>query len=53
VLQFASKEANARSIISVLALGLKGGSVVNLKAEGEDCEDAIQEIVNFFENIHP
>jgi phosphocarrier protein len=52
VLSFASKEANARSIISVLALGLKKGSIINLKADGEDSEEAIQEVVKFFENIH-
>lgn len=47
----ASKEANARNIISVLALGLKQGSVVHLKVEGEDSEEALQEVVRFFENI--
>ncbi|SBV90641.1 HPr family phosphocarrier protein [uncultured Dysgonomonas sp.] len=51
-LGFASKEANARSIISMLALGLKKGSVINLKADGEDSEEAIQEVIKFFENIH-
>lgn len=51
VLQSESKEANAKSIINLLTLGLKKGSVINLKVEGEDCEDAIQEVINFFENI--
>lgn len=51
-LSFASKKANARSIISVLALGLKKGSIINLKVDGEDSEEAIQEVVKFFENIH-
>lgn len=52
VLKSASKEANARSIISLLALGLKKGSIVNLKVAGEDCEEAMQETVNFFKYIH-
>ena len=53
VLKCESKEANARSIIGLLTLGLKKGSVVTLKVEGEDCEEAIRETVNFFEQIHP
>ena len=53
VLKCASKEANARSIISLLALGLKKGSIVTLKVTGEDCEEAMQETVNFFEHLHP
>jgi len=53
VLKHASKEANARSIISLLALGLKKGSIVNLSVEGEDGEEALQETVHFFKQIHP
>ena len=53
VITSASKEANAKSVISLLTLGLKRGSVVNLKVEGEDCEEALQETVSFFENLHP
>ena len=52
VLKSAAKEANAKSVISILALGLKQGSIVNLKAEGEDCEEAIREIIIFFNHIH-
>lgn len=52
VLRFESREANAKSIINLLALGLKKGSAVHLKVEGEDGEDAIREVTNFFENIH-
>lgn len=52
VLSFASKEANAKSIISVLALGLKKGSVLDLKIEGSDCDEAMQAVVDFFENIN-
>ncbi len=52
ILGFGSKEANARNIISVLALGLKKGSVIDLKIEGEDSGEALQKIVEFFENLH-
>lgn len=52
ILGYASKEANARSIISVLALGLKKGSVIDLKVDGEDYQEATQEVVSFFESIH-
>ncbi|MBF6628007.1 MAG: HPr family phosphocarrier protein [Proteiniphilum sp.] len=45
------KEANAKSVISLLTLGLKQGSVINLKIEGEDSEEAIQEVTSFFENM--
>jgi len=53
VIKCASKEANARSIISLLALGLKKGSVVTLKVEGEDCEEAMHATINFFERLQP
>jgi len=46
------KEANPKNIISVLALGLKKGSVIDLKIEGEDSEEALQAVVSFFDNIH-
>ncbi|WP_349678725.1 HPr family phosphocarrier protein [Proteiniphilum sp. UBA5384] len=52
-LQFESKEANAKSVINLLTLGLKKGSVINLKVEGDDCEDAIREVIQFFKYIHP
>ena len=46
-----SKEANAKSIISLLTLGLKKGSLINLKIEGEDSEDAMHEVTTFFEKM--
>ena len=52
VLSSAGKEANTRNIISVLGLGLKKGSVIDLKVEGEDSDEAFQEVVRFFENIY-
>ena len=48
---YASKEANAVSIISVLALGMKKGSIIDLKVDGDDCEEATQEITNFFNDL--
>ena len=51
ILCFASKEANAGSIISVLALGLRKGSIIELRVDGEDCEEATREVLSFFENL--
>lgn len=38
------KEADAKSILSVLALGAEGGSQIRIRAEGEDAESALQAI---------
>jgi len=38
------KEADAKSILSVLALGAEGGSQIRIRAEGEDAEAALQAI---------
>jgi phosphotransferase system HPr (HPr) family protein len=38
------KEADAKSILSVLALGAEGGSQIRVQAEGEDAEAALQAI---------
>jgi len=35
------KEADAKSLLSLLALGAKGGSVLRLRAEGKDAEAAL------------
>lgn len=51
LLSSGGKEANARNIISVLALGLKKGSVIDVKVEGEDSKEALQQVVSFFENL--
>lgn len=52
ILSSAGKEANARNIISILALGLKKGSVIDVKIEGADSKEAMQELIEFFENLH-
>lgn len=51
LLRSGEKEANPRNIISVLALGLKKGSVIELRAEGEDSEEALHALVEFFNNL--
>jgi phosphotransferase system HPr (HPr) family protein len=38
------KQADAKSILSVLALGAEGGSQIRIRAEGEDAESALQAI---------
>jgi phosphotransferase system HPr (HPr) family protein len=38
------KEADAKSILSVLALGAEGGSQIRVRAEGDDAEAALQAI---------
>ena len=35
------READAKSIIAVLALGARGGTTVTLRAEGEDAAEAL------------
>jgi phosphotransferase system HPr (HPr) family protein len=36
------REANAKSILSVLALGVDQGAVITLCAEGEDADQALE-----------
>lgn len=35
------REANAKSLLSVLALGAKGGTTLSLRADGGDAADAV------------
>lgn len=42
--------ANAKSILNVLTLGADQGSVVTIKAEGDDAEQALTAITALFEN---
>lgn len=49
------KSANAASMISVIALGLKKGTTVELRAEGPDSaseENAVKLIGDFIESIN-
>ena len=34
--------ANAKSILNILALGVGGGSIITVAAEGEDADDALE-----------
>lgn len=43
---FQGREADARSLISVLGLGATSGSTIRLRAEGEDASDALQALAS-------
>lgn len=45
------KKANATSIIMILTLGAKKGTVLEVSAEGPDEADAAQKIAEFIEAI--
>ena len=40
------KEANAKSLMAVLALGAKGGSLLALSAEGDDAATAVEALAD-------
>ncbi len=48
-LQKEDAEANAKSILSVMALAAEVGSFVIIKAEGEDEQQAVETIARLFE----
>lgn len=41
------KEGNAKSIIEILMLAVASGEDIVIRAEGEDCINAVEEIINF------
>ena len=45
------KEANAKSIISVLSLGASFGSEITIIADGPDAEDAVAGLVELLDNL--
>lgn len=45
------KEVNGASMISILSLGLKPGTEIEIRAEGEDEATALQAVLDFFENL--
>jgi phosphotransferase system HPr (HPr) family protein len=45
------KEADAKSILGVLALGATGGTTLVLCAEGEDAQDAIDSLAECLRNL--
>jgi phosphocarrier protein HPr len=44
------KEANAKSILSVLALGVEQGAVITISAEGEDAVQALAALQGLVES---
>ena len=44
------REANAKSILKILALGAEQGSVVTICAEGEDADQALTALGTLIEN---
>ena len=46
---FESKEVNAKSIMGVMSLGIGKGNEITVRAEGEDAEEAVIELVDFIE----
>jgi phosphocarrier protein HPr len=46
------READAKSILSVLALGARGGVSLTLSAEGEDAEAAISALAHCISELH-
>jgi len=44
------KEANAKSILSVLALGVDQGAMITIHAEGEDADQALAALDALVEN---
>ena len=45
------KEANAKSIISVLSLGASKGSEITITADGEDSEAAVSALVELLDGL--
>lgn len=45
------KTVNAASMLSILSLGLKCGTSIEVCAEGEGEADALAEVVKFIQNI--
>jgi phosphocarrier protein HPr len=43
------REANAKSILGVLALGAERGAVITIRAEGEDAEQALAALTSLVE----
>lgn len=50
---FEGKEVNAKSIMGVMSLGVTRDNEILLKADGDDSEDALKELINFIEMEMP
>jgi phosphotransferase system HPr (HPr) family protein len=47
---YGAKEANAKSILSVLALGVEHGAVIIVRAEGEDADQSLAALTALVES---
>jgi len=45
-----NRTVNAKSILQLLTLGVFGGSVITIRAEGDDAEPAIRTLQNLIES---
>ncbi len=45
--QYDNKIANAKSIMSMISLGITDGKIINLVADGEDADKAIEDLTKF------
>jgi phosphotransferase system HPr (HPr) family protein len=45
-IKFGNKQADARSIIQLLGLGVRQGSPVTVVAEGDDAEEAVKAVLS-------
>lgn len=46
------REANAKSLMAVLALGATGGTELLLRAEGSDAPDAVEVLAGYVAQLH-
>jgi len=46
---FEEKEVNAKSIMGVMSLGVGKGNEIIIRADGDDAESAVEELVEFIE----
>lgn len=46
---FEEKEVNAKSIMGVMSLGVGKGNEITVRADGEDAQEAVKELVEFIE----
>ncbi|AVQ21693.1 PTS sugar transporter [Fusobacterium necrophorum subsp. funduliforme] len=47
----AGKKVKGTSLLKLLSLGIKKGSKVTVHAEGEDAEQAVEQLANLLENL--
>ncbi|MFA6939600.1 MAG: HPr family phosphocarrier protein [Clostridiaceae bacterium] len=52
LIEIDGKNANAKSLIGVLSLGVKSGSVVNITTSGVDEKYALEEILKLIESLN-